>query len=191
MKEDKPIVSRRFASVASVFLILALIVAIYLLATGMHAGTSNPFIPQPPPEERKWELSPLIQKYGITSVPVIVINCKYMRVGSDVLRYGDDAERSAIGSAMCAATNSSTFCSRFRRTYITVLNSPECKSGNKTLIYAFHSPSCPISSAQRIVLDAFRDEFQHDVALEYICTPRNEQDVSACSDEFSIGRYDQ
>lgn len=185
--EDKPAISMRGA-LALIFIIVALILAIYILSIWGGPGTANQY---PPPQEQNWTLSPLVKQYGVTNVPVVVINCKYMRVGSDALRYGDDVERENIGGALCTATNSSTFCSKFSRIPLTMLNFPECKRGNKTLIYAFHSPSCQISSEQRIVLDAFRDEFPNDVTVEYVCTPRGGQDIGPCADQFLIGRYNQ
>ncbi|NYZ78785.1 hypothetical protein H0N99_01415 [Candidatus Micrarchaeota archaeon] len=191
MEQDKPVPSMRGALVL-IFITLALLLAIYILSL-LSSGKVNPYIPpNQPPQQQNWTLSPLVARYDPMNVtPVIIINCKYMRVGSHVLTNGDEAEREVIGQALCTATNSSTFCSKFGRTVLTTLNFPECKSGNKILIYAFHSPSCSISSEQRNVLDAFRDEFQHDVAVEYICTPRGEQDKSPCAYQFSIGRYNQ
>jgi hypothetical protein len=190
VEQDKPAPSMRGALVL-IFITLTLLVAIYILSL-LGTGRPNPYIPpSQTTQEQNWTLSPLIAQYGVTSVPVIVINCKYMRVGSDVLRSGDDTERVEIGQALCTATNSSTFCSKFGKGPIAVLNFPECKIGNKNIIYAFHSPSCPISSAQRNVLDAFRNEFSKDVAVEYVCTPVHSGDTEACSNEFSIGKYDK
>lgn len=197
--EDKPIVSRKFAAVASIVLILALIVAIYLLATGMRPGTANPYTPPAQPPQQNWEPSPLVVQYDKENItPVIVINCKYMLRGSFALDEEREvvpagSERENIGNALCAATHKSVFCSQFSgapKGFI-VTNFQDCSSGDKTLIYAFHSPSCQISSAQRYVLDAFRDEFQGDVALEYICTARGSQDINLCAQQFSAGRYNQ
>ncbi len=185
MEQDKPLPSMRGALVL-IFLILALLLAIYILSL-LSPGKATYTPPNQPPEN--WTLSPLINQYGITNVPVIVINCRYMRIGSYALSKGDDVEREGIVSALCTATNSNTFCSKFSRAALVALNFPECRKGTKTLIYAFHSPSCPISSEQRNVLDSLRDEFPNDIALEYVCTPRGNQDMGPCSDEFLIGRY--
>jgi len=188
VEQDKPAPSMRSALVL-IFIILALITAIYILST-LSPGKIN-LPPNQFQEEKNWTLSPLIAQYGVTSVPVIVINCRYMRIGSDALNYGDEWERQKIGQALCAATNSSTFCSKFGRGSLTALNFPVCKKGNRNVIYAFHSPSCPISSEQRNVLDAFKDEFPQEVTVQYVCTPRGEQDMGSCAYGFSIGRYDQ
>lgn len=186
MERDKPVPSMRGALVL-ILIILALLLAIYILSL-LSPGKANPRVPPNQPPEN-WTLSPLINQYGVTSVPVIVINCRYMRIGSYALSKGDDVERESVGSALCTATNSSTFCSKFPRAALVALNLPECRKGTKTLIYAFHSPSCPISSEQRNVLDSLRDEFPNDIALEYVCTPRGDQDMGPCSDEFFVGRY--
>jgi hypothetical protein len=189
-EQDKPAPSMRGALVL-IFITLALLLAIYILSL-LGSGTSHRTPPNQQPQEQNWTLSPLVAQYDpMKTTPVIVIDCKYMRVGSNVLSAGDETEREIIGEALCTATNSSTFCSKFGRTVLTTLNSPECKSRNKILIYAFHSPSCAISSEQRNVLDAFRDEFKSDVAVEYICTPRGDQDLSQCAYQFSIGKYDK
>ena len=187
-EQDKPAPSMRGALVL-IFIALAFLVAIYILSL-LGSARPQPYIPPNQAGEQNWTLSPLVAQYDSMSVtPVIVINCKYMHIGSNVLNSGDDAEREAIGGYLCAATNSSTFCSRFGRGSVTKLNFPECKQGNKNVIYAFHSPSCQISSAQRNVLDAFRNEFSSEVTVEYVCTPVHSGDTAACSNEFSIGRY--
>jgi len=208
-KEDKPLVSRRFAAVASIVLIIALVVTFYLLLnpnilytlfSGLRLGVANPSTPQPPPEEEHWELSPLIEKYGIDEVtPVLVINCRYVFTGSDALgekrgTYAEGTERENIGAVLCRATNESVFCSKFKavpKYFSGEKNFPLCNKGNKTVIYAFHNPLCPICAAQRDVLDAFRKEFSSQVVLEYICVPTSAQGRDACSREFLIGKYNK
>lgn len=196
--EEKTVSARSAFVVVSI--ILALIVAIYILS--VLGSRTAAYVPRNQPPQQNWSLSPLIGQYGIMSVPTLVINCKYMLIGS--LAYGENmgtvpqgTERSRIGGALCTATNNSVFCSRFGKVPLTVLNLPECKSGNKSLVYAFNSWNCQYSQAQRDVLDAFSSEFQSDVKLEYICTPRNQSaqlyqsDMEDCSKEFLMGMFSQ
>jgi len=201
MREDKPLVSRRVAILASIILIFALFVMLYFLFGGMRAGVANPFQqPKQPPKEESWELSPLVGQYSIgTTTPVLVVNCRYVFTGSDARGeqkgiYPEGTERENIGEAICRATNDSFFCSRFRgmpKYFTGERDFPLCKRGNKTLIYAFHNPLCPICAAQREVLDAFRNEFSSQIVLEYVCVPTSEQGRDACSKEFLVGKYNK
>lgn len=183
-EQDKSIIQIRGA-LAILFIILALIVAIYILSTWTGPGTTTHAPRNQSFQQQNWTFSPLINQYHLTKVPTIVINCKYKFEGSNV----------DIGSALCTATNSSTFCSEFGKIPLIVLNFPECKSGNKTLIYAFHSPSCPYSSAQRDSLDSLMFEFSSQLDVQYICTPKADtaaQDINyLCPQEFAAGRYNQ
>jgi hypothetical protein len=200
MGQDKPVPSMRGALVL-IFIILALLLAIYILSL-LSSGTSNPS-PNQQPQQQKWEPSPLVMQYDKGNItPIIVINCKYVLTGSFALDEEKElvpagSERDNIGNALCAATHKDVFCSKFSGTPkgFTMTGFQDCSSGGKTLIYAFHSPSCLISSAQRDVLDAFRDEFQGDVDIEYICTPKNDtaiQDTNYfCPQQFAAGRYNQ
>jgi len=199
-EEDKPLVSRRVAAVLSIFIIAALILSFYYLFWGMKAGTSmaginpNTQATQSNLTEDKWQLSPLVGGYNIDKInqtPILVINCKYMLIGSFVPTYSADMERGNIGNALCAATHNTIFCSQFAgspKGFYTI-NSSECNSGGKTLIYAFHSPSCGFSSAQRDVLNALKDEFPNQIELQYICTPVHLGDMAACSRDFLLKRY--
>jgi hypothetical protein len=209
---DKPIVSRRFATVASIVIVIALILALYLLATGMRPGTANPYTPPTQqPQQEKWEPSPLVAQYmptarkrlgiqndAVNVTPIVVINCRYVVTGSFALDEEREvvpagSERDNLGNALCVATHKSVFCSQFSGAPkgLVVTDFQDCSSGGKTIIYALHSPTCLISSAQRNVLDALRDEFSGDINLEYICTPRGSQDVSLCKQQFSSGGYNQ
>jgi hypothetical protein len=191
MAKERRVVSGRFAIFASLFVIVALLGVIYVMSTGMFGGNANQYTP-PNQSAQKWELSPLVSQYDSMNVtPVVVINCKYRIVGSGVLSHGDDVEKENLGGALCTATNSSVFCNRFGKINLGLTGFPECRSGNKTLIYAFHSPSCPISSEQRNVLDALAQEFPSKIDLQYICTPMHVGDMGSCSDEFSKGQYSQ
>lgn len=201
MNDEKPIVSRRVAAVLSILLIIVIIFALYFLAYGMRGGGINIYNPpKPPPEEEKWELSPLVAQYNIgTTTPVLVVNCRYVFIGSEARAESRGAvpqgtERENIGEALCFATNNSVLCSKFRgmpKFLSGVRDFPECKKGNKTIVYAFHNPFCPISTAQRDILDAFRNEFSKQVAVEYICVPTSEEQKAECSKEFLIGKYDK
>jgi len=198
MGEDKPLVSRRVAAFLSVILIIAILATLYFLFSGMRGGVANPYeSPKQPPEEQKWELSPLVSQYGITSTPVLVVNCRYTLTGSYALSEKKGAvpegtEEENIGGALCTATGDSVLCSRFGRTAKNLIetNFPSCK-GNRILVYAFHSPSCQISSAQRDVLNALRDEFQSQFDVEYVCVPTGSGGMDACSREFLAGKYNK
>jgi len=202
-EEDKPLVSRRVAAVLSIFIIAALVLSFYYLFWGMKAGTSmadinpNTHAAQPNITADKWELSPLVSKYGITQSPVLVIDCKYMLTGSFALSeerrdVPEGTEMNNIGKALCDATSDPAFCSKFGSTArgFSTLPFDKCTSGSKTLVYAFHSPLCPICAAQRDFLDALKNEFPNQIDLQYVCYPTSDQGVSACSRDFLLKKYD-
>lgn len=198
MEESR--IPRRAAAFLSIILLIVLLIALYVLLGGMRAGVSNPLLPQKPPEEERWELSPLVAQYvRDNTTPLLVVNCRYTFTGSDARgeqrgSYPPGTERYNIGSALCFATNDSTFCKEFSRIpkyFSGERNFPLCNKGNKTVIYAFHNPLCPICSAQREVLDAFRLEFSNKVEVEYICVPTSQTGMERCSAEFAIGRYNR
>jgi len=198
--EDKPLVSRRFAAFASVILVMMLALTLYYLAGGMRGGTANPFQPSTPPEEPTWELSPLVAQYRIGDItPTLVVNCRYVFIGSDARGeekgvYPPGTERDNIGRALCFSTNDSDFCSKFgasTKYYSGERDFPLCNKSNRTVIYAFHNPLCPICAAQREVLDAFRNEFPGKVTIQYICVPTSDAGRDACASGFFIGKYDK
>jgi len=200
MKEDKPVISRRVAAFLSIVIIILLFLAVYFLMGGMRAGIANPSQPPPQPEEKKWELSPLVAKYVRANLtPLLVVNCKYTFTGSDALgeqrgSYPVGTERENIGRALCFATNDSAFCKEFKgmpKYFTGERNFPDCREGNRTVIYAFHNPLCPICAAQREVLDDFRIEFHEKVTVKYICVPTTPRGYEECAKGYSIGRYDQ
>jgi hypothetical protein len=181
-EQNKPAPSMRGALVL-ILIIVVLLFGIYLLSL-LGSGTSNQVSTNQQPQEKNWTLSPLVDQYNITQVPTIVINCKYEFVGSDV----------DVGKALCAATNQSIFCNTFGNTTAILTDLPECMNGSKDIIYAFHSPSCQYSSAQRTSLDALTFEFSNQLDVEYICTPKQDteaQDEYLCPQELAAGEYSQ
>ncbi|MEM3690803.1 MAG: hypothetical protein QXZ40_03710, partial [Candidatus Micrarchaeia archaeon] len=180
-------------------IILLLALALYFLMGGMKAGVVNPFQQQQQPQEQKWELSPLVAKYvRANTTPLLVVNCRYAFEGSDALgeqrgSYPAGTDRENIGRALCFATNDSAFCNEFKgfpKFFKGVLNFTDCKEGNRSVIYAFHNPLCPICAAQREVLDEFRIEFYEKLRVKYICVPTSQRGYEECARQYSIGRYD-
>lgn len=204
-------ISKQLAIAAAVVL-LVLAVALTFIAFGMLVSPPKPTI-QPevevgaiqyvtPPKEMNYTESPLVRQYGVTSTPQLAFNCARKRVGTFAQaeaegRVPRGTEKQDLINILCDLTGKKAFCDRRGPTEASSSLQPSgaqpCSgSGGRVLLYAFHSPSCGMSAAQRPVLSELAAEFPDELQLEYICSPvLGPQDFGLCRQGIIDGEYSQ
>lgn len=198
-------ISRSAALLTAAALILLAVLATFLAFQMITAPRQLPppvnvgGIPTTTPAEN-YTVSPLVQEYNVDSTPQLVINCNHIRVGTfasaeDSFRVSPGTERQDLINSLCSITGREEFCSRRAETdaqgAVLPLGKPSCEgAGGKAKLYAFHSPSCGMSTDQRPILDALAAEFPNDIELIYICAPVfGENDEALCARQVASGVY--
>lgn len=145
--------------------------------------------------------SELVKEYGVGSIPHLVINCEYQRVGTYAMgeQYGKapaGTERQDLINGLCEATGNAILCSETEETAGSVplidTGKPACGSDDgKIMIYAFHSPSCPACNAQKPVLDSLESEYESEIKIVYVCKYLHSGDKALCQEGVENGEYDE
>ncbi len=153
------------------------------------------------PQGGNYSISPLIMEFGISSTPVLVFNCEYLREGTFATKevnyqLPEGTERQDIINELCMiAGNESSFCAVQRSTVVqgalVTLNRASCPSGAKVRVYAFSSPSCSNSGNQRPILDSIAQDFAADMEVVHVCTPIYEGDAETCARLVASGAYNE
>lgn len=160
----------------------------------------------------------MIQKYQVTGTPTLILNCNKKRVGTYALAeeggnlpLGSEIEE--FSRSLCQmAGEESVFCTGLNQIVLAGLDAkleearaelPEgmepgiqiettsdspCGSAETIIIYAFHSPSCPYSTAQQAVLARMQERFPGALVITDVCTPiHGTDDVAQCKTAGTYG----
>jgi len=203
-------ISRTGALIIAVILLVITIALIYLGL--MMMVSRQPYTPpgvgvggiQTPTPVANWTgsaytESQLISEYGVDSIPQLIVNCNYRRVGTfaskeQSFEVSPGTERQDLINGICRSTGKQNFCALQAQTIavgvMSRMSKPACAGEDgKVKIYAFHSPSCSRSADQRAILESLAVEFQYDLEVIYICTPADDNDRALCAQAVASGEY--
>ena len=140
----------------------------------------------------------LVQKYDVGGTPTVVINCKYMRVGSMALAESSGSipagseQQDLINDFCQVAGDSSVFCKDKKELNasdtigLETTNETDCGTAGKVKLYVFHSPTCPYCESQEPILKVLKQKYGDAVELNYVCTPiHGADDVTLCKQQTS------